>query len=187
MFSVTACLYRLGLSFGTVNKPEELDGYGRYIIPGVGHAGEAMRQLQACGLSDAIKVLKKPVLGICLGLQLLTEFSEEGNCKLLGMVPLRTKAFKKLVGYKVPHIGWNQIQKCYEEELFAGVPNGAYFYFVHSYCVEFDPQFTLAYAEYGDMFSASIKFENFYGLQFHPEKSGELGEKILRNFSMLNM
>lgn len=185
IFSLTAALDRLDIKYGMVNSEADLKLYEKIIIPGVGHAGTAMKKLEETGLVPAIKALEKPVLGICVGMQLITEFSEEGNSDLLNIVPLKTLRFKEEQSKKVPHMGWNQIFPSNKHSLFAGIEDGSYFYFVHSYFIEFNHKFTLATCDYGIKFSASIQKNNFYGVQFHPEKSGEAGERLLKNFSTI--
>lgn len=185
IFSLTSALKRLGIEYGMVNTEEDFDKYEKIIIPGVGHAGAAMLKLTETGLVPVIKSLTKPVLGICVGMQLLTDFSEEGNSDLLGIVPLKTLRFKEEISKKVPHMGWNQINPINNSPIFNGIPEGAYFYFVHSYFIEFNTKFTAAICEYGIPFSAAIQKDNFYAVQFHPEKSGEAGEKLLKNFADL--
>ena len=185
IFSLTAALNRLNIPFGMINRPEELDGYDRYIIPGVGHAGAAMEKLRNSGLAESIRTITKPVLGICVGMQLLTDFSEEGNSELTGIIPLNTLHFEHSQELKVPHTGWNAVSFDPGNPLFEGLSAQQYFYFVHSFFIEFNPKFTIASAEYGIKFSAVIQKDNYYGVQFHPEKSGSAGEKILSNFSLL--
>jgi len=185
IFSLTAALNRLNIPFGMINRPEELEGYDRYIIPGVGHAGAAMEKLRKSGLAESISTITKPVLGICVGMQLLTDFSEEGNSRLTGIIPLNTLHFEKSLELKVPHTGWNQVSLDPQSPLFKSLSGKQYFYFVHSYFIEFNPKFTIASAEYGITFSAVIQKDNYYGIQFHPEKSGAAGEQILSNFSLL--
>lgn len=184
IFSLTAALARQDIPFGMVNTEQDLQNYSHIIIPGVGHAGAAMRKLVDTGLVDAIKKLAKPVLGICVGMQLLTDHSEEGDAQLLGVAPLKTKLFDKSLGIKIPHMGWNTI-KFKNNLLFKNVPEGTQFYFVHSYFIEYNPTFDIASVDYGNNFSAAIQKDNFYGVQFHPEKSGEAGERLLKNFSTL--
>jgi glutamine amidotransferase len=184
IFSLTAALERQDIAYGMVNTKEELEKYSHIIIPGVGHAGAAMQKLLQTGLVDSIKALKKPVLGICVGMQLLTEHSEEGDSTLLNIVPLKTKLFDKALKIKIPHIGWNTIA-FKNNSLFENVPDGTQFYFVHSYFIEYNPIFDIAAVNYGNKFSAAIQKDNFYGVQFHPEKSGEAGERLLKNFSKL--
>ena len=144
-----------------------------------------MEKLRLSGLSEIIPAIEKPVLGICVGMQLLTSFSEEGNSNLTGIVPLQTLHFDENMNVKIPHTGWNQVSVDIEQPLLANLAAEEYFYFVHSFFIEFNPKFTIASAEYGIKFSAVIKKDNFYGVQFHPEKSGTAGEQILTNFSLL--
>ena len=183
IFSLTAALDRQEIAYGMINTPEDFEKYDRYIIPGVGHAGAAMKKLEESGLVPIIRKLTKPVLGICVGLQLLTEFSEEGNSDLMGIAPLKTRHFGENLKLKIPHTGWNKISTVSNDKLFQNISNETYFYFVHSYFVEYNPKFTSALSNYGSDFSAAIKLNNFYGVQFHPEKSGEAGEKLLKNFA----
>lgn len=185
IFSLTAALKRLDLAYGMVNSKDNLAAYNHIIIPGVGHAGAAMQKLRETGMVDAILDLKVPVLGICVGMQLLSGFSEEGASKLLNLVPINTLHFKNRIQRKVPHMGWNKITLTYPDPLFQHIENDTYFYFVHSYYLEYNPTFTLAFTAYDISFSAAIKYRNFYGVQFHPEKSGAAGEQLLRNFSLL--
>lgn len=185
IFSLTAALDRVGLKYGMINSESEFDLYDRIIIPGVGHAGTAMKKLMDTGLVPKIKSLTKPVLGICVGMQLITDFSEEGNSEMLGIIPVKTLRFKEAESKKVPHMGWNQIYLENQSLLFDEINNETYFYFVHSYFIEFNPNFTIAFCNYGISFAASIQKDNFYGVQFHPEKSGEAGEKLLKNFAHL--
>ncbi len=185
IFSLSSALQRLGIQYGMINTEEDFDKYEKIIIPGVGHAGAAMQKLTETGLVPVIKNLQKPVLGICVGMQLMTDFSEEGNSDLLGIVPLKTLKFKEDISKKVPHMGWNQIKPMNNSPIFSGIQEGTYFYFVHSYFIEFNTKFTAAICEYGIPFSAAIQKDNFYAVQFHPEKSGEAGEKLLKNFADL--
>ena len=167
-----------------ISRPEELEGYDRYIIPGVGHAGAAMEKLKLSGLAESIKDIKLPVLGICVGMQLLTSFSEEGNSTLSGIFPLKTLHFDVNSNLKIPHTGWNKVFSDHGNPLFNKINEEEYFYFVHSFFIEFNSKFTVASAEYGTKFSAVIQKDNFYGMQFHPEKSGSAGEQLLMNFSL---
>ena len=185
IFSLTAALERLGIPYGMINKEEDFDLYDRYIIPGVGHAGAAMSKLEHTGLVPKIKMLTKPTLGICVGMQLLTAYSEEGDSKLLDLFPIKTLRFAPNTGYKVPHTGWNNVYPEKENPLFQNIPNGSHFYFVHSYFIEYNIAYTLSSTTYNNQFSASIWRDNFYGVQFHPEKSGTYGEILLKNFSKL--
>ena len=185
IFSLTAALERLGIGYGMVHTEADLEQFDRYIIPGVGHAGAAMNKLEQTGLIPKIKALNKPVLGICVGMQLLTSYSEEGDAKLLNIFPIKTLRFKDSAEYKVPHTGWNQVFPEKENALFKNIPTGSHFYFVHSYFIEYDEAYTLSSTIYNTIFSASIWRDNFYGVQFHPEKSGAYGETLLKNFSTI--
>ena len=185
IFSLTAALDRLDLNYGMIKKAEDFEKYDRYIIPGVGHAGSAMQKLEDTGLVSSIIALKKPVLGICVGMQLLTIHSEEGDSNLTGIIPLKTRLFSEKLNVKVPHTGWNKVIQSSDNPLFSDIIPGTHFYFVHSYFIEFNPIFTIALAEYGIKFSAVIQKDNFYGVQFHPEKSGIAGEQLLKNFAHL--
>jgi len=185
IFSLTAALERLGIAYGMINKEEDFEHYDRYIIPGVGHAGAAMEKLKQTGLVPRIKVLTKPTLGICVGMQLLTSYSEEGDSHLLDIFPLKTLKFTPATEYKVPHTGWNQVFPDKENALFKNIPYGSHFYFVHSYFIEYNVEYTLSSTNYSNKFSASIWRNNFYGVQFHPEKSGTYGETLLINFSKI--
>lgn len=187
IFSLTAALDRVGIRYGMVNKKEDFDQYERIIIPGVGHAGSAMQKLVETGMVDTILALKKPVLGICVGMQLLTSFSEEGNTDLLSVVPLKTLHFDQRIQEKVPHMGWNSVSVENNCVLFSEIPDNTYFYFVHSYFIEYDKELTGAVCKYGLSFSAALHKENFYGVQFHPEKSGKYGEQLLKNFSEIEV
>lgn len=181
IFSLTCALDRQQLDYRMVKTEADFHSCDRYIIPGVGHAGAAMKKLELTGLIHLIRETKKPVLGICVGMQLLTDFSEEGNSKLLGIVPVNTRLFT-VEDIKVPHMGWNTVTGLNDDLLFKGLPSDSHFYFVHSYFIEFNLNFTSGSTLYGTVFSASVRKENFRGLQFHPEKSGENGERVLNNF-----
>jgi len=185
IFSLTAALERLGIPHGMITTEADFELYDRYIIPGVGHAGAAMNKLEQTGFVPKIKSLTKPTLGICVGMQLLTSYSEEGDSDLLDIFPIKTLKFVQSTAYKVPHTGWNRVYPEKENALFENIPNGSHFYFVHSYFIEYDIAYTLSSTTYNSKFSASIWRDNFYGVQFHPEKSGAYGETLLKNFSKL--
>ena len=184
IFSLTSALERLDLPYGMINEEADLERYSHIIIPGVGHAGTAMGKLKQTGLVGPLKALKKPVLGICVGMQLITAHSEEGDAEMMNVVPVNTRLFDKSQGIKIPHMGWNTIEHK-NNLLFEGIENGSQFYFVHSYFIEYNPTFDIAAANYGMPFSAAVQKDNFYGVQFHPEKSGTAGERLLKNFSNL--
>ncbi len=185
IFSLTAALVRCNLPYGMINEPADFDKYERIIIPGVGHAGAAMQKLRDSGLAEAIPSLTKPVLGICVGMQLLTSFSEEGNADMLGVFPMRTLHFQQRISEKVPHMGWNTTQIRRDCRLFDDIADDTYFYFVHSFFIEFQEEYTATSTNYGVDYAASIHKDNFYGVQFHPEKSGPAGEQLLLNFAAL--
>jgi len=185
IFSLTAALDRVGLRYGMINEEKDFQEFDHIIIPGVGHAGAAMQKLKESGLVEHIVGLKKPVLGICVGMQLLTTYSEEGNANLLDLIPLNTLHFDRRIEGKVPHMGWNSISPSSNSPLFHDIPDGSYVYFVHSYFIESDAVFSAAQCHYGIDFSAAIQRDNFFGVQFHPEKSGKVGEQLLLNFAKL--
>ncbi len=185
LFSLCATLDRINIPYGFVNQEEDLEAFSHFIIPGVGHAARAYEKLQASGLTASIKKLSKPVLGICVGMQLLTAHSAEGEVDLLNIFPLQTKKFQSDWQIKIPHMGWNRVF-FKDKPLFKGLSSGSYFYFVHSYFIEYNPKFDIGYCQYGTSFSAAIADHNFHGVQFHPEKSGAAGEQLLKNFFNLN-
>ncbi|NOX38298.1 MAG: imidazole glycerol phosphate synthase subunit HisH [Calditrichaeota bacterium] len=178
IYSVQLALNRLGYPAILTDEPQVLEAADKIIFPGVGEARSAMAYLQQRGLDAWLVQTRQPVLGICLGLQLLCEFSEENQTPGLGIFPVRVRRFPPKG--KVPHMGWNTIGQL-KGPLFNGISEGAYVYFVHSYYPELTP-LTTARTEYLVPFSAAIERDNFFGVQFHPEKSGTVGEKILRNF-----
>lgn len=180
--SVKNALNRLNIEPILTDDAETLRSADKVIFPGVGEASSAMNYLRSKNLDAAIKSLTQPVLGICLGMQLLCEFSEENETECLGIVPYRVKKFvsDKL---KVPQTGWNNIFDL-KSELFAGIEENPYVYFVHSFYVESGAE-TIAACDYSTEFSAAIKHKNFYAVQFHAEKSGAIGERILENFLKL--
>jgi len=176
--SVTNSLDRIGASYVVSGDCEELRLAERIIFPGVGEAGSAMEYLRSTGLDRVLRETRVPVLGICLGLQLLCSESEEGNTQCLGILDGRVKRF--ITPRKVPHTGWSGVKNL-NHPVFAGIPDGSYFYFVHSYRLE-ECGDTVARCLYGEPFSAAAARGNFIGVQFHPEKSAEVGERLLRNF-----
>tara|TARA_R110002049_G_scaffold87533_2_gene221927 strand:- start:18388 stop:18969 length:582 start_codon:yes stop_codon:yes gene_type:complete len=176
--SIQFAFKRLGFEAVLSNNPEEILAADKVIFPGVGEASTAMQMLKASGLDVLIPKLKQPVLGICLGMQLLCEFTEEGNTKGLGIFNTTVKRFSNNV--KVPQMGWNVI-KDLKSDLFEGIKENEYMYLVHSYYAEHCPQ-TIAKTDYGINYASALQHDNFYGVQFHPEKSSLAGEQILKNF-----
>lgn len=176
--SVRLACRRLGIEPFVTDDPHAIRGADRVIFPGVGEASSAMKYLKACRLDNVIRELTQPVLGICLGLQLMCRFSEEGRTMGLGIFDADVKLFPP--EDKVPHMGWNNIDIS-GSKLFSGVPDGSHMYFVHSYCADICEQ-TIARTNYILPFSAALKKDNFSACQFHPEKSGRAGERILKNF-----
>jgi glutamine amidotransferase len=177
--SVKNALNRLGIEPILTDDADVLKSADRVIFPGVGEASSAMKFLRERNLDAVIKSLTQPVLGICLGMQLLCESSDENETKCLGILPYRVRKFasEKL---KVPQMGWNNVFDL-RSDLFAGVDENSYVYFVHSYYVESGKE-TIAACDYGIKFSAAVRHENFYAVQFHAEKSGAAGARILENF-----
>jgi imidazole glycerol-phosphate synthase subunit HisH len=178
ILSVTHALRRLGVEPLVSDDPDEIRAAGKVIFPGVGAASSAMAYLRERGLDRVIKGLSQPVLGVCLGLQLMCSWSEEGQAECLGIFPQKVRRFPPLA--KVPHMGWNSLSRL-SGPLFEGLSPEPYVYFVHSYFAECSSD-TAAAADYILTFSAALQRENFFALQFHPEKSGA---RILSNFLAL--
>ncbi|MDN3667201.1 imidazole glycerol phosphate synthase subunit HisH [Algibacter miyuki] len=176
--SIQFAFKRLGVDAILSNNPEEILAADKIIFPGVGEASSAMKMLEESGLADLIPTLKQPVLGICLGMQLMCKTTEEGNTKGLGIFQTDVKRFDHSV--KVPHMGWNVI-KDLKSDLFKGLKDNEYMYLVHSYYAEHCNE-TIAKTDYGLNYASALQHNNFYGVQFHPEKSGTEGAKILQNF-----
>ena len=182
--SVRNALDRLGVENVITDDAETLKTADRVIFPGVGEASSAMSYLRTRKLDEIIKSLRQPVLGICLGMQLLCSFSEENDTNCLGILPYNVCRFPN-DHLKVPQIGWNNISGL-KSPLFEKVPSGSYVYFVHGYYVEKGTE-TIATAEYGLEFSAAVHHQNYYAVQFHAEKSGAVGAKIMENFLKINV
>lgn len=178
--NVCNALTKIGQKYVVIDDGKSLNPNEKVIFPGVGAAGSAMQNLYERGLVSAIKKIKAPFLGICLGMQLLFEYSEENDTDCLGIINGRVRKFGN--DLKVPQIGWNKVKIQQNCQLFYGVPDENYFYFVNSYYVDCDEKFSPGLSAYGKIFNAVIARNNFYGVQFHPEKSGEIGLKLLSNF-----
>lgn len=181
--SVENALKRLGAEFTVTDDAGVIRSVDKVLMPGVGNAAEAMENLRSASLVDVVRSLRRPVLGICVGMQVMCRHSEEGDVDCLNLFDARVKRFEPSADLKVPHMGWNTIGNL-ESKLFKGIDGGEYVYFVHSYYPELCSD-TIATSRHGVMFSAALKYENFYGTQFHPEKSGDVGERIIENFLRL--
>ena len=179
--SVQFALNRLGVDSFLTNQPEEIIAADKVIFPGVGEASTTMQHLKTLGLDKVIPQLKQPVLGVCLGMQLLCEHSEENDTPCLGIIPQKVVRFRpEDSNIKVPHMGWNTILDL-KSEIFSEEITQQYVYFVHSYYVELG-KYTTATTDYVQPFSAALQKDNFFATQFHPERSGSVGAKILENF-----
>lgn len=176
--SVLFALQRLGYEAQLTHDPEVIRVADKVIFPGVGEAGSAMRKLKQTGLETLIPNLTQPVLGICLGMQLLCSHSEEGDTRGLNIFEVSVKRFNHSL--KIPQMGWNTIEYL-KGDLFRGLPEKSYMYLVHSYYVPLNEN-TVAESDYGLRFSVALQKDNFYGVQFHPEKSAEAGSILLKNF-----
>jgi glutamine amidotransferase len=172
--SVTAALTRLGVTPRLVKAGSDLDVASPLILPGVGAAGRAMENLNASGLADRIPDCAAPVLGICLGMQLMAEFSEEDDVATLGIFPGRVRTIQ--TSQKLPHMGWNRV--VWKE----GKHSPDWFYFAHSYCMETESNYVLANCDYDEKIPVVVRRDNFWGIQCHPEKSGPVGMIFLENF-----
>jgi glutamine amidotransferase len=184
---------RMNIETQVANTPNALHGATKIILPGVGAFDQAMTLLQASGMRQALEDLalgrKVPVLGVCVGMQILAQSSDEGHLSGLGWIPGRVRAFASVsqsARLPLPHMGWNDVQSAGGGELFRGLESGARFYFLHSYFFECaKPESVAATAAYGINFSCAIRSGNIYGVQFHPEKSHHFGAALLRNFAGL--
>jgi imidazole glycerol-phosphate synthase subunit HisH len=172
---------RLGAPARLTCDAFELRAAPRVVLPGVGAAGDAMQRLSALGLIDVLRGLTQPVLGICLGMQLLYESSAEDDVGCLGVIPGRVLRLEPAPGRPVPHMGWNRLRLKLRSPLTAGIADGEHVYFVHGYAAPPDPG-SLATCDYGGEFAAIIQRDNFFGAQFHPERSAGAGRRLLANF-----
>ncbi|MCF8799344.1 imidazole glycerol phosphate synthase subunit HisH [Xanthomonas campestris] len=179
--SVRYALERLGVEARVVRDAQGLQGAERVILPGVGAAPEAMARLRAQGLIEPLQQLQVPLIGICLGMQLLFEHSEEGDVDCLGMLPGIVRRMTPAFGIRVPHMGWNQLVPMRDSALLAGLPERASAYFVHGYAAPVTAD-TVAACDHGGLFTAVVQSGLRCGAQFHPERSADTGARILRNF-----
>jgi imidazole glycerol-phosphate synthase subunit HisH len=179
--SVLYAMERLGVEAEVTDDGEKIKSADKVLFPGVGEASSAMQSLKEKNLDKVIKDLKQPVFGICVGMQLLCVHSEENDTECLGVIPVQVKKFKSPnQAIKVPQIGWNNIYDL-QSNLFKGIEEKSFIYNVHSYYAE-DSQYTIAKCDYGIEYAAAVKKDNFYGVQFHTEKSAAIGDQILKNF-----
>jgi glutamine amidotransferase len=179
--SLQFALARLGAASELSADAKCIKAARHVILPGVGAAADAMGRLRSSGLDEVIAELTQPVLGICLGMQLLCEASEEGPADCLGVIPGRATRFHQAPGRPVPHMGWNTLEIRRDSALLDGLGSEDYAYFVHSYALPVG-EATLATSRYGMPFSACVQWRNFYGVQFHPERSAAVGARLLKNF-----
>ena len=179
--SVRYALQRLGVEAVLTTDASAIRAADKVILPGVGAAGPGMARLRALGLVDLLRSLTQPVLGVCLGMQLLCVHSEEGDTQCLGLIPASVHRVVATTGLRVPHVGWNRLLPRRPHPLLAGVGADDQAYFVHSYAVPLG-DYSLASVEHGEAFSAVIARGNFYGMQFHPERSSIAGARLLKNF-----
>lgn len=179
--SVCNAVKRIGLDFIVTDDASEIRCAKRVILPGVGHADAAMKRLRTSGIAEVIRSLEQPVLGICLGMQILFTKSDEGQTECLDLIHGRVDRIEASL-VSVPHMGWNRVFTSQKSPLFEGVEPESHFFFAHSYRVNCRDESVLAETEYGERFPVVVRKNNFFGVQFHPEKSGVCGQKLLANF-----
>lgn len=179
--SVAYALQRLGVEAPLTRDPATIRSAERVILPGVGAAGPAMDRLREAGLVELVRSLAQPLLGVCVGMQILFEHSEEGDVEGLGLLQGVVRKLPASPGVRIPHMGWNQLEHDGSEPLLAGIANGAYTYFVHSYGVAQSPD-AMARCRHGEPFVAVARRGNVAGAQFHPERSAAVGARLLENF-----
>lgn len=179
--SVRYALQRLGVDASLTSDAEAIRAADKVILPGVGAAGPGMARLHELGLVELMRSLTQPVLGVCLGMQLLCERSEEGDTTCLGVIPATVHRFVEQPELRVPHMGWNRLQRQRDHRLLDGLSDGDWAYFVHSYAVPVGDH-ALATTDFGGPFAAVIARGNFHGMQFHPERSAKVGARLLKNF-----
>lgn len=179
--SVSYALERLGVTAAMSDDAARIRAASHVILPGVGAAAEGMRRLRESGLDEVIKQLTQPVLGVCLGMQLLFEHSQEGDTRCLGILSGSVGRLRGDKDLRVPHMGWNRLSIEHDDPLLAGIEAGAFAYFVHGYAAPVSSD-TLASSTHGDAFAAVVRKGNFCGMQFHPERSAAVGARLLQNF-----
>jgi glutamine amidotransferase len=182
--SLRFAVERLGIESELTTDPGRVRSASHVLLPGVGAAADCMSRLQRVGLVDTIRSLKQPLLGICVGMQLLFESSEEGDVACLGVLPGRVRRFADVDDLPVPHMGWNQLEFTADSPLLDDIEPGDYVYYVHSYAAPVN-RLTLATSDYGGPFSAMVQRDNVFGAQFHPERSARTGARLLQNFLQL--
>jgi len=179
--SVRHALQRLGVDAPVTRDKATIRAADRLILPGVGAAAPIMQRLRESGVADLLRELRQPLLGICVGMQVLFERSAEGDTACLGLLEGAIEKIAQRPGVRVPHMGWNRLHRERESPLLDGIDNADYAYFVHSYAAPVG-SYTLASCDYGNAFSAVVQRDNFYGAQFHPERSASVGARLLQNF-----
>lgn len=182
--SLTFAFARLGIDAPITEDPDRARRASHVVLPGVGAAKAAMARLERAGFAELVPTLKQPVLGICLGMQLLFTASDEEDTPCLGVIEARVERLPEQEGLPIPQMGWNQLEITRPTRLLDGIESGSYAYFVHSYAAPVGP-YTRATSDYGGAFSAVIEQDNFLGTQFHPERSSAVGARILENFANL--
>lgn len=182
--SLQFALDRLGYSARLTTAPDAIRDAERVILPGVGAAADAMQRLRDARLVDVIRGLRQPVLGICLGMQLLADASEEDDVDCLGIIPGVARRLPVAEGFPVPNMGWCPVTRTAATDVLEGIPDGSYFYFVHSYALPVS-EYTVATATHAEPFSAMVRRDNFVAAQFHPERSSANGARLLANFTGL--
>ena len=183
--SLSYAIERLGIDSRVTTDAATLRAATHVILPGVGAAADCMERLRGAGLIETIRGLRQPLLGVCVGMQLLFESSEEGNVACLGLLPGRVHRFADHEGLPVPHMGWNQLEFARPSPLLDDIASGDHVYFVHSYCAPLNEN-TVATTTYGERFAAIVRNDNVFGAQFHPERSAQTGALVLRNFLLVS-
>ena len=183
--SLRFAIERLGIDSQVTTDAMTVRAATHVMLPGVGAAADCMERLRSANLIETIRSLRQPLLGVCVGMQLLFESSEEGNVACLGLLPGRVQRFADREGLPVPHMGWNQIEFARPSPLLDDVASGDHMYFVHSYCAPVNEN-TVATTTYGEPFAAIVRRGNVFGAQFHPERSARAGSLVLRNFLLVS-